>query len=111
MRFKNNLVAITELFIEWTEPVTTHGYISSTLIDCSNYNAKQIMFLFCQEGSSYFHDKPTQLQTYKIQRTDLETAEFKIHLSEKGKLKKIKEIFIQLQITDAGIQQRPELKI
>ena len=75
------------------------------------FNPKQMLILFCHEESSYFHTKPTHFQEYKIQRTDLQTAEFKIHLSEKTKLKKIKEIFIQLKITDAGIQQRPEFKI
>jgi len=110
-RFQNHTVAITELFIRWKEPTAVNGYISSTLIDRSAFNPKQIMIVFCHEESSYFHTKPTQLQSYKIQRVDLQTAEFKIHLSEKSKLKKIKEIFIQLKIIDAGIQQRPELKI
>ena len=54
---------------------------------------------------------PTHFQTYKIQITDLQTAEFKIQLREKTKLEKIKSIFLQLKITDAGIQQRSELKI
>ena len=54
---------------------------------------------------------PTHFQTYKIQRTELQTAEFKIQLREKSKLQKIKSIFLQLRITDAGIQQRSEFKI
>ena len=110
-RFQNQNVAITELFIHWKTPTAASGYISSTLIDRSAFNPKQMLILFCHEESSYFHTKPTHYQEYKIQRTDLQTAEFKIHLSEKTKLKKIKEIFIQLKITDAGIQQRPEFKI
>ena len=110
-RFHNHNVAITELLIHWKTPTAARGYISSTLIDRSAFNPKQMMILFCHKESPYFHVKPTHLQEYKIQRTDLQTAEFKIHLSEKSKLEKIKEIFIQLKITDAGIQQRPELKI
>ena len=110
-RFQNHNVAITELFIHWKTPTAASGYISSSLIDRSAFNPKQMMILFCHKESSYFHAKPTHLQEYKIQRTDLQTAEFKIHLTEKSKLEKIKEIFIQLKIIDAGIQQRPELKI
>ena len=33
VQFENNEVAVTELFIKWKSPVSTYGYISSTLID------------------------------------------------------------------------------
>ena len=47
----------------------------------------------------------------KKQRAELQTAEFKIHLSETEKLANIEKIFIQLKITDAGIQPRPKPEI
>ena len=111
LQFKNNEIAITELFIKWKSQVTTHGYISSTLVDKNALNPDQIIFWFSQENESYLHCKPTQLQSYKIQRTELQSSEFKIHISEKENLTKIENIFLQLKITDAGIQQRSEFAI
>ena len=112
MKFSNHLVTVSELFIEWTEPVQVYGFISSTLVDRNAYNPKQKIFQFCQEQpSNHLYRTPTHFQTYKIQRTELETAEFKIKIQEKSNLSKIKNIFLQLNITDAGIQQRPEFKV
>ena len=112
MKFTNHCVRLSELFIEWTEPVQVYGFISSTLVDRNAFNPKQQIFQFCQEQPSiYLYRTPTHFQTYKIQRTELETAEFKIRIQEKAILSKIKNIFIQLHFTDAGIQQRSELKI
>ena len=110
-QFQNNEIAVTELFIKWKSKVTTHGYISSTLVDKNALNPDQIIFWFSQEDESYLHCKPTQLQSYKIQRTELQSSEFEIHISEKDNFKKIEKIFLQLKITDAGIQQRPEFEI
>ena len=110
--FRNHNVALTELFIKWKTPLSTDGFISSTLVDKNSLNPKQMIFMFCQQqASNYTHCKPTQFQSYKIQRTELQTAEFKIHLSETEKLGKIEKIFIQLKITDAGIQQRSKSEI
>ena len=112
MKFTNHNVEVTELFIEWKEPTQTYGFIASSLVDRNPFNPKQQIFQFCQEQASiYMFRSPTHFQTYKIQITDLQTAEFKIQLREKTKLEKIKSIFLQLKITDAGIQQRSELKI
>ena len=112
MKFSNHFVTLTELFIEWTEPVQVYGFISSTLVDRNSFNPKQQIFQFCQEKPSiYLYRTPTHFQTYKIQRTELETAEFKLRIQEKTHLSKIKNIFLQLNITDAGIQQRSEFKI
>ena len=110
-QFKNNEIAVTELFIKWKSKVTTHGYISSTLVDKNALNPDQIIFWFSQENESYLHCKPTLLQSYKIQRTELQSSEFKIHISEKENFKKIENIYIQLKIIDAGIQQRSEFTI
>ena len=112
LTFQNHCVSLTELFIKWTASTKEFGYISTTLVDKNSFNPKQMLFMFSKhKASNYTHIKPTQLQSYKIQRTELGTAEFKIHLSEKEKLPKIEKIFIQLKITDAGIQQRSELEI
>ena len=66
--------------------------------------------MFSQEQvSSYIHCKPTQHQAYKIQLTDLQLAEFKIEISPIEKIKniKIEEVFLQIKIINAGIQQGP----
>ena len=110
-QFENNEVSLTELFIKWKSPITTYGYISSTLVDKNALNPYQNIFVFSQKNESFLHCKPTQIQSYKIQRRELQSSEFKIHISEKDKLNKIEKIFLQLKITDAGIQQRPEFKI
>ena len=110
--FRNHSVALTELFIKWKTKTVTDGFISSTLVDRNSLNPKQMIFMFCQnQASNYTHCKPTQFQTYKIQRAELQTAEFKIHLSETEKLANIEKIFIQLKITDAGIQPRSKPEI
>ena len=112
MKFTNHNVEVTEFFIEWKEPTQTYGFIAFSLVDRNPFNPKQQIFQFCQEQASlYMFRSSTHFQTYKIQITDLQTAEFKIQLREKTKLEKIKSIFLQLKITDAGIQQRSELKI
>ena len=110
-QFENNEVALTELFIKWKSPITAYGYISSTLIDKNALNPYQNIFVFSQKNETFLHCKPTQLQSYKIQRRELQSSEFRIHISEKEKLNKIEKIFLQLKITDAGIQQRSEFKI
>ena len=112
LSFRNNCVALTELLIKWKTSTKTDGYLSSTLVDKNSFNPKQMIFMFAQnEGSNYTYRKPTQFQTYKIQRTELQTAEFKIHLSETEKLANIEKIFFQLKITDAGIQPRSKSEI
>ena len=112
LSFRNNSVSLTELLIKWKTSTKADGYISSTLVDKNSFNPKQLIFMFAQtKASNYTYCKPTQLQSYKIQRTELQTAEFKIHLSETEKLANIEKIFFQLKITDAGIQQRPKSEI
>ena len=112
LSFRNNCVALTELLIKWKTSTKTDDYLSSTLVDKNSFNPKQMIFMFAQnEGSNYTYRKPTQFQTYKIQRTELQTAEFKIHLSETEKLANIEKIFFQLKITDAGIQSRSKSEI
>ena len=112
LSFRNHSVALTELLIKWKQAIKTDGFISTTLVDRNSFNPKQMIFIFSQnKASNYTHCKPTQFQTYKIQRAELQTAEFKIQLSETEKLANIEKIFIQLKITDAGIQPRPKPEI
>ena len=54
MKFSNHFVTLTELFIEWTEPVQVYGFISSTLVDRNAFNPKQQIFQFCQEQPSIY---------------------------------------------------------
>ena len=105
-----NALAINTMY-QYKSACQPFGYISSTLVDKNALNPDQIIFWFSQENESYLHCKPTQLQSYKIQRTELQSSEFKIHISEKENLTKIENIFLQLKITDAGIQQRSEFAI
>ena len=108
MPFRNSIVTVTELFIKFSQAVQVHGSVKSTLVDRNPFNPNQIIFMFCQEQASvYIHCKPTQFQSYKIQLTELQTAEFKIDISPPEKIPKIEKIFLQIKI-DAGIQQGPD---
>ena len=60
MEFENNNVAVSELFIEFKEPVQIFGFITSTLVDRNPYNPQQVIFKFCQKlASRYLHHTPT----------------------------------------------------
>ena len=105
MPFQKSTVTVTEFFIKFSQAVQVHGSVKSTLVDRNPFNPNQIIFMFCQEQASpYLHCKPKQYQTYKIQLTELQTAEFKIDISPPEKIAKIEKIFLQIKI-DAGIQQ------
>ena len=110
MSLKNEYVAVTELLIKFSQPTQVYGFVKTTLVDLNIFNPKQIVLTFSQEQiSSYIHCKPTQYQAYKIQLTDLQLAEFKIEISPIEKIKniKIEEVFLQIKIINAGIQQGP----
>ena len=108
MPLMNSTITVTELFIKFSYAVQVHGSVKTTLVDRNPLNPNQIIFMFCQEqASAYIHCKPTQYQTYKIQLTELQTAEFKIDISPPDKIAKIEKIFLQIKI-DAGIQQGPD---
>ena len=64
MKFSNHYVTLTELFIEWTEPVHAYGYISSTLVDRNAFNNKQQILQLGQEQLSiYLYRTPTHFLT------------------------------------------------
>ena len=108
MPLVNSTITVTELFIKFSYAVQVHGSVKTTLVDRNPFNPNQIIFMFCQEqASAYIHCKPTQYQTYKIQLTELQTAEFNIDISPPDKIAKIEKIFLQIKI-DAGIQQGPD---
>ena len=105
IEFKNQFVQINEILIDFgsgpkVKPVI--GAIYSTLIDKSPENPKQQLLLFqLKKESNFLLYSPTHLQRYKIQRPNLQTAEFDLELSEKHT---IREIIIQLEITNARVQ-------
>ena len=105
IQFNNQFVQINEILIDFgsgskVKPLL--GAIYSTLIDKSSENPKQQLLLFqLKKESNFLLYSPTHLQRYKIQRPSLQTAEFDLELSEKHP---IREIIIQLEITNARIQ-------
>ena len=77
--------------------------ISSSLVDQSQFNpSQQILQFYCNENSGIIFHEPTHLTKYKIQRNDLETAEF---VFSANKNVEITEIYLQIEITNAGLQQ------
>ena len=104
VEFKDKYVHINEVIINWKDTIgDVFGYISSTLIDKSVENPKQQLLSFIQNQRSriLFHS-PTHQQKYKVQRPNLQTVDFYLHLSKRVELR---EIHLQLEITDARIQQ------
>ena len=108
----NDNVRITEMAIKWDEVVKNiHGKITTTLIDKSPVNPSQQLIFFHQpDRSNFMFYAPTHPAQYKIQCPSLQSSVFNIHLSEKHKNQKIKEIYIQLEI-NARIQQINSKKI
>jgi len=99
--FRDDLqICIKQCLIVWNEPVNpVYGFINSTIIDKSPLNPTQELLAFCQhKKSNYLLHTPVHTINYKIQRRELQAAEFKLTLSEKQVIKRVK---ILLEITNA----------
>ena len=96
-------VEVKQILIEWGTRVSfIHGSICSSLIDSSVNNPDQCLCIFSQASSSnHLLFTPPSGLWYQIQLWSLRQAIFKIELSEKHEIKKIKII---LDIRD-GLQQ------
>ena len=95
----NQYVHVTEIGLYWADAKTEfHGRLDSTLVDQNPLNPLQQLLNFhhCREAN-YMLYTPTHFQKYKIQRTSLQSTEFKLTLSRRINLK---NIHIQLEITD-----------
>ena len=95
-------VCVTDFVINWNhKTVNICGTISSSLIDKSPLNPRQIIHTFSngKKDQIFTHCPPTHLQEYKIQCLSLNASVFKISLSEQAQ-KNIKSIFLQLRIND-----------
>ena len=100
-------VAISHIFIEWEKNIPHQPLlISSTLIDKSSCNPnQQLLFVYQKGNAKRLNYTPTHLEYYKIQCLELQASQFKIHYSDKSKLKEnIAEIFIQLKVVDERFQ-------
>ena len=95
----NQHVHVTEIGLYWTGAKTEfNGRLDSTLIDKNPLNPLQQMLYFHHyQEANYMLYTPTHLQKYKIQRTSLQSAEFKLTLSRRVNLQ---NIHIQLEITN-----------
>jgi len=97
-------IFVNEITIKWK---TTKRNISTslhcTLIDKSPLNPmQQLLFVHQNYESNFLFYAPTRAQEYKIQRSTLQSAQFSLITSEKAI---IQEVYIQLFISDARIQQ------
>ena len=74
-----------------------------SLIDKSPLNpTQQLLFAHQHHESNFLFYSPTRAQEYKIQRSSLESSQFTLTTSEKVD---IQEVYIQLFISDARVQQ------
>ena len=99
---KNQYVHVNEIAIQWKQPQKqVYGTISSSLVDLSSVNMnQQILFFHQNQESKFMHYSPTHISKYNIQCPSLQASVFNITLSEKHE---IERIYIQLEITNAGI--------
>ena len=90
-------IQIRQVLIGWAEPVTNvYGSISSSIIDCSPLNPGQILCLFSQTmKSNHLLVTPPSDIEFNIQLWMFSQAIFKIHLSEKHRIKQI-QIFLKI---------------
>ena len=97
-------IFVNELTIKWQKTRRDiSGSLHCTLIDKSPLNPIQQMLFFHQNyESNFLFYSPTRAQEYKIQRSSLQSAQFSLITSEKAV---IQEVYIQLFISDARIQQ------
>ena len=93
----NHEVALTQLFIEFSEPVHNQFFVlSSTLVDKNDTNRKQELFsFFVGKTTKYVCYTPTRLSWYKMQISSTDHSVFKLSGLTSEKIKKIK---IQLEI-------------
>ena len=97
-------VSVNEIAIKWKR---NHKNIAvslqCTLIDKSPLNpTQQLLFAYQQYESDFLFYSPTRPQEYKIQRSSLQSSQFTLITSEKDL---IQEVYIQLFISDARVQQ------
>ena len=100
---QDQFVHVNEIGIKWTRNVpVSKACLCCTLIDKNPFNINQQLLFIPMYGSSYTFHTPTHVQPYKIQRPELESSQFILNVPEKVE---IKEIYIQLQFTNARLQQ------
>ena len=92
--FSDYEISVKQCLIVWEQPVNQlYGILRSTIIDKSVINPTQQLLAFSQnKKSNFLLHTPVNREAYKIQRQDLQTAEFNLTLSEKHKIEKVKLI-------------------
>ena len=97
-------VFVNEIAIKWRKSHKNVAVsLQCTLIDKSPLNPTQQILFACQKyESDFLFYSPTRAQEYKIQRSSLQSSQFTLVTSEKDT---IQEVYIQLFISDARIQQ------
>ena len=99
----DDLVQVNEIAIHWTKPVYSPSTrLLCTLIDKGPMNYSQQLLFIPLKVSSFTFYSPTHIQPYKIQRSELDSSQFILELSEKVEIKKV---YIQLNFSNARIQQ------
>ena len=93
-----------EIAIKWKSKTQNISVsLHCTLIDKSPLNPmQQLLFIHQNHESNFLFYSPTRAQEYKIQRSSFQSAQFSLITSEKAI---IQEVYIQLFISDARIQQ------
>ena len=107
----NQEVHVNEVFLSFSKKMKTpFGYISTSLIDKSPVNQKQLL-VFLQESTNVkqLYTSPTHPAKYKIQCQSLQSATFNLHLFEEaekvnlGQKSLTIEVYLQLEISNARI--------
>ena len=93
-----------EIAIKWAKSQKNVAVsLQCTLIDKSPLNpTQQLLFTYQNNASDFLFYSPTRAQEYKIQRSSLQSSQFTLVTSVKDP---IQEVYIQLFISDARVQQ------
>ena len=97
-------IHVNEMAIKWKRShKNVTASLQCTLIDKSPLNPdQQLLFAYQRKESDFLFYSPTRAQEYKIQRSSLQSSQFTLVTSVKDP---IQEVYIQLFISDARIQQ------
>ena len=99
----DDFVQVNEIGISWAKPVSSPSTrLLCTLIDKGPLNLSQQLLFIPLAISNFTFYSPTHIQPYKIQRSELDSSQFLLELTEKVEIKKV---YLQLYFSNARIQQ------
>lgn len=96
-------IGVRTIYVEFKEKCpSSYMSLRSTVVDRNVFNPEQELYSFRTNGSNYFFEDVFMPKHYKIQISNLNTSEFKLHTLHAYQVRKIRIIFELIR--DARIQ-------